>query len=102
MTAASLEIEVCPEGHTVTLYLEGEIDAVSVGGLRACLEEVDSRWDTVVVDMAKVSFVDSSGVAALIRAHRRLQPDAVLEVRRTTTVRRILEIIGVGELFKVS
>jgi len=102
MASALLDIDVCPNGDAMLLVLRGEIDLVSVESLRACLEEIDPKWHTLAVDMAGVSFIDSAGISALVEVHQRLQPDGVLEVwRPSERVRTVLEITGVGELFKV-
>jgi anti-sigma B factor antagonist len=102
--ATPLEIEVRPEGDTVTLVLSGELDIASAPTLRACVEQVDSTWPVVAIDMARVSFIDSTGAVALVWAHHRLDAGGgVLEVRRPSDrVRQVLELTGAGALFKIS
>jgi anti-anti-sigma factor len=99
-----LDIEVRPEGDTVTLVLEGELDLTSAASLQACLDEIDANWAVVAVDVTGLSFIDSSGVATLIKAHYRL--DAVgstLEVRSPRdVVRQVLELTGADALFKIA
>ncbi|MFJ6391070.1 STAS domain-containing protein [Streptomyces sp. NPDC091972] len=56
------------DGITV-LGLEGEIDHQSVGGLTRALVPADSAvGQRVVIDLSRVTFMDSSGVNALIAA----------------------------------
>ncbi|MEU1479155.1 STAS domain-containing protein [Streptomyces sp. NPDC005760] len=56
------------DGITV-LGLDGEIDHQSVGGLTRALAAVDaSAGHRVVIDLSRVTFMDSSGVNALIAA----------------------------------
>jgi len=53
---------------------EGELDIARVGDLRATLREA-AREDAaaVVVDLSQVSFIDSSGLGALVELHNRLR-----------------------------
>ncbi|MFF6785168.1 anti-sigma factor antagonist [Streptomyces sp. NPDC012510] len=61
------------DGITV-LDLRGEIDYQSVGALtRALPPEDPTTGDRVVVDLSRVTFMDSSGVSALIAAHQATQ-----------------------------
>jgi stage II sporulation protein AA (anti-sigma F factor antagonist) len=56
------------DGITV-LGLDGEIDHQSVGGLTRALAPADaSVQQRVVIDLSRVTFMDSSGVNALIAA----------------------------------
>lgn len=53
---------------------EGELDITSVDGFRAALSEAANRAeDGVVIDLSGVSFIDSSGLGALVELHNRLR-----------------------------
>jgi anti-anti-sigma factor len=61
------------DGITV-LGLRGEVDYQSVSALTRAMPEVDSADShRVVVDMSRVTFMDSSGVNALIAAHQAMR-----------------------------
>lgn len=94
-----LVIEVIPDGHVVTVVLNGEMDRASVGALRSCLEGLDS-WRSVVLDLAGVDFIDSSGVALLLQAHEDLGVGfRLLELRHVSEqVQRVIELAGATEL----
>jgi anti-anti-sigma factor len=58
------------DGITV-LGLDGEIDHQSVGGLTRALSVADApEGHRVVIDLSHVTFMDSSGVNALIAAYQ--------------------------------
>jgi anti-sigma B factor antagonist len=90
-----------PDG-TAVIRLEGRLNMVSADGLRNGIESlVEEGIARVVVDLAEVSFMDSSGLGALIggvKAARRAggdlriaaPPDQVRLVLRLTTLERIL------------
>ena len=54
----------------------GELDVASVGAFREALTEAAVRAEPgVVVDLSEVSFIDSSGLGALVELHSRLARD---------------------------
>ena len=60
--------------------------------------------DTVIADMMLTSFCDSSGVHAIMHAYESCDARDVrmrLAVSPATSVRRVLELIGVGRLMPV-
>ena len=83
------------DGATV-VSVAGEVDMITAPKLRECL--LATQGD-VVVDLSAVSFLDSSGIAALINA--RSQLDAAggnLTLRNPKgLIRRALEIIGLAD-----
>jgi anti-sigma B factor antagonist len=55
----------------------GELDFASVGAFRDALADAAVRTDPgVVVDLSDVSFIDSSGLGALVDLHSRLQRES--------------------------
>lgn len=57
-----------------TLYIRGELDALSAGELRPLLDRVveEGRRD-VTVDLSQLRLVDSSGVGALVSLYKRVR-----------------------------
>lgn len=55
---------------------EGEIDASSVGAFRDALSKAAGAGaGRLVIDLSDVSFIDSTGLGALLDAHNRLRRD---------------------------
>ncbi len=85
------------------LRLQGEIDASSSPLLSEHLDPLPGAADEVVLDMAGVTFVDSSGLRVLIDAHQRAAHAGrtlVLD-EPSTVVRRLLDISGLEDLLEV-
>jgi len=62
------------DGNTVTLHITGELDAVSVPDLRPTLDElIDRGHKKIVVDLAGLRLIDSSGVGAIVHLFRRVR-----------------------------
>ena len=67
---------------------QGELDIATLDDFRRALSEAASRpADSLVVDLSEVSFIDSSGLGAMIEVHDRLRrhrrPLAVVAPRGT-------------------
>jgi anti-sigma B factor antagonist len=58
----------------VTLTIGGELDAVSVPELRPALDKlIDEGHKKIVVDLAGLRLIDSSGVGAIVYLFRRVR-----------------------------
>ncbi len=84
-----------PGIHVVALH--GELDIASADGLAEALVEV--AGSTLVVDLSDLTFIDSTGIGALVLARNRIlahgQGELVLS-RPGGIVRRVLEIVGLS------
>ena len=81
--------------HVVALH--GELDVVSAEGLADSL--VDVAGSTVVIDLSGLTFIDCSGIAALVAARNRILADGLGQLvvtRPSAIVRKTLEIVGLG------
>lgn len=88
------------------VQLFGELDLASAPELQACLGEVVAGTDPEVVlyvDLAELSFCDSTGISALVRAANAIRRNGRrLVLRRPRPgVRRVLEITGVISMFEI-
>jgi anti-sigma B factor antagonist len=80
--------------------LVGEIDVATAPSLEAALSIAFSERGNVIVDMAGVTFMGSSGIGELVRARRRLlSVDGNLSVRNAPPcVRQVFTVCGLDEL----
>ena len=65
-----LVVEQSQEGDCTRLALHGELDLANAHTLELTLHESLHRGDEVVVDMAKLEFLDSTGISMLVMALR--------------------------------
>lgn len=95
-----MEREDAPEG-VVLLVLAGEIDIATSGRFRAIVETAVDEGCSLVADMAEVTFMDSSMLRELLRAHRDLAASGrrFLLAAPQAPVRRLLELTGTATLF---
>jgi anti-sigma B factor antagonist len=67
----ALTIRVRHDRRYTVVAVAGEVDIATVTRLRERLFELAASGRTLVVDLDQVSFIDSSGLAALVGAARR-------------------------------
>ena len=87
--------------ESVTVILEGELDIASVELIRRGIEPylADSPQH-VVFDLARLQFMDSSGIALLIEVSNRV---GSVQIRNATPiVRRVLEVTGLVDALGVT
>ena len=71
--AEQFSIAVEPTGSVVVVVATGEVDAHTVGDLAAAIDAAVTEHDRhVVIDAGEVSFIDSTGITALVAGMRRL------------------------------
>ena len=97
-----MEIEATSADRNLLLEMKGELDH---HGARNALRELELSIDAalpkkLVLDLAGVTFMDSSGIALILRAQQRMQLlDGSLLVRNVPQqARRGLDAAGIGRL----
>jgi anti-sigma B factor antagonist len=88
---------------TVTICVTGEIDMVTAPQLFDCLRlATEGKPRRLIVELSRVSFMDSSGINALVKTHKRLPGTSEIVLRGLQpNVRRVLEITAVENLFEM-
>ena len=78
MNAAQLTVTSRPTERGALIEAVGEVDLTTVLQLREpVLEAVNgAQKNPVIVDLSRVDFIDSAGLALLVEARKRLAPDA--------------------------
>jgi anti-sigma B factor antagonist len=99
MMTQSFDVRVVNcDGHALVVG-RGEIDMGSGPALRDALFAAQNEAADVIVDLSDVTFMDSTGINALIGAYRRRPTDgSLIVVGANSPVRRVFEITGFSEL----
>ena len=97
-----MPITVTSRDSALTIALSGEIDHHGAREMMAQLDDaIAARLPAhLVLDLSGVTFMDSSGIAVLLRALRQVQHiGGTLRVANIPTqARRVLDAAGVGRL----
>lgn len=91
-------------GRTAVVTAAGEVDLTNADGFRdVLLSALNAGALGLVVDMTGLTFIDSAGVTALVRAARRAAAsDATVRLAVTATpVLRVLNLVGIDRLISV-
>ncbi|HZC52971.1 MAG TPA: STAS domain-containing protein [Mycobacterium sp.] len=105
MTATDIA-QVVHLGPRCILVLSGEIDVAAAPGLTSFARDalVDTAVTDVVIDTSAVTFIDSTGVSALlaIRDTAMAQGAAVRICGVSDNVAKVLTIMGLNSMFDLS
>ena len=97
----SFGISMHRDGWVTVLRLSGELDLQPAAGLRQLFDELAERGRRdLLVDVAQVTFCDSTGLSALIHGYRRCRAagGSLRVVGDTGMVDRVLRLTGVHDL----
>jgi anti-sigma B factor antagonist len=98
-----LRVDIRNQGHTAIIALTGELDLASSALLEEQLETV-ARSESVIVDLRKLEFIDSTGLSVLVKAHQEAQESGRKFglVRGSAQVQRLLGLTGLAERLTVA
>ena len=86
---------------TATVSLHGDVDVMTVGQVRVALAEaIATQPQVIVVDMADLSFIDSTGLGALIFGFQRAR-DAGITFRLARPSRGVRQVLVLSGLLEV-
>lgn len=90
------------DGGTSTIALVGELDLSTISMMEGLLLEQVTQRRAVLVDLSRLSFIDSSGIGVLIQALRSANgtPVGVL-IGAGSQVDRVFGIAGIAEALRV-
>jgi len=97
-----LGIEVVHHGDVPVVKVAGELDMSTAPDLSDVLDGLVAE-PKVVVDLAELEFIDSTGLSALLGAHRAMQArGGVLELRSPQPmVVSVVETTGLDAVFEI-
>jgi anti-sigma B factor antagonist len=84
------------EGGARDVQIEGELDLAVAGQLDEVLVAAAEQCEQVLVGLERCAFIDSSGIAVILRAHNRMQEDGhrLVVYAPTDQVLRVLSMTG--------
>jgi anti-sigma B factor antagonist len=104
ITATRLNVRVETLGEGLVVRLDGDLDAETAEGLRNVVEAIGDPTIDLTLDFSGVTFLDSAGLSALIRAYKRSIEGGsqLVIVSPPPSVARALQIAGLDRLFTLA
>jgi len=99
-------VDVARSNGCAVITVAGELDLATAPQLLEAIEEVGSSAPPrVVVNLLATSFIDSTGLTTLLRAHKRFESDnrsfALICGPENIEVLRVMDLMGFDEVFTV-
>jgi anti-anti-sigma factor len=98
------QIDVSYYGTGAVISLAGELDVASAPELVNVLQGAAlDVADSVVLDMERVSFIDSSGIGVLVSAHKRMDANGRILIIRSPQPRtvKVIQISGLASYLNI-
>ena len=99
-----LRVDIADRDGLALVTAAGEIDAATAETLStAVIGALEDGYPRVVVDFAQVTFIDSTGLGVLVKAHR----TAVARnaefgvVHPTPQTRKLIKVLGLDQLLNI-
>ena len=100
-----MELHLKKEGRCLEIYLKGDLDHHGAKGLLNRLDrEIEIALPArLILDFGGVTFMDSSGIAVVMRARQRLKElGGSVQLRNATAQsRKVFEAAGIGRLIEI-
>jgi anti-sigma B factor antagonist len=98
-----MNADVREERGSLIVGLSGDVDLEHSPAARKVLLESVGRKRNVIVDMAGVTYIDSSGVACLVEAYRnaRVQGTGFALASASPAALRVLELARLDKVFTI-
>jgi anti-sigma B factor antagonist len=97
-------VSVIPADDVTVVEVQGDLDCYTAPKLRAVLVELADGPRTVVLDVGRSQFIDSTGLGVLVGGLKRFREqggDLVVRSPSPMTT-RLFEVTGVSRLFEVA
>jgi anti-sigma B factor antagonist len=97
---APLDLDVQRSEERTLVTVSGELDAATASYLYGRLAELEMEGVTnVVLDLARLNFMDSTGLGVIVTEHKRMQRigGTLTIFSPSSPVRRLFEITGLAD-----
>jgi anti-sigma B factor antagonist len=100
----TFSVHLLPGADALIVEVAGEVDMLTAPALSKAIDEVPEGTAWVVVDLSEITFLDSSGLNALVQGRRALDARQVtmrVVVPPGGAIRRVFEITRLTEVLTV-
>lgn len=101
---ALFDVDITEEAESLRVALSGEVDLSTVGEIEERVESsLDGGRPLLVLDLRKVTFLDSSGLRLMLRLNESQSSDGgrLVVVQGNRRVSRVLELTGAADMLEL-
>jgi anti-sigma B factor antagonist len=101
----NFRVDVRSEERAIVLVVAGELDLATSPALEQEIDRVrDADVDLLIVDLRELRFMDSTGLHALVKAHKQAHDAGrrFAVIQGGAQIERLLNLTGVGDLLVVA
>ncbi len=95
-----MTIKTTVEENTITLALEGWLDTQAAPELKAAIEGIDPKIESMTLDLEKLEYVASSGLRQFVAAHKKMNGQLTLK-NVSPEIMDILNMTGLGKKLNI-
>jgi anti-sigma B factor antagonist len=97
-----LTITVFANDSEIEVTLDGDLDFTTHDRLASAVKPFAGRTTAVVLDLSRLMFCDSAGLAALVRIHKSTRTGGGLILRNPTVrVTHLFQMTGLDRVFAI-
>ena len=97
-----MQLNVQNEGTTRTILLSGRMDTVTAPELEAAIEADSESVQSLILDLADMTYTSSAGLRVLLRAQKRMQQRGGMKLLHVQPdVMEILEMTGFDSILTI-
>lgn len=98
-----MRVETRRVGRNLVVRCAGEFDLATAAEFRAAVEGQLAEWEnlnTIIVNLGKVTFVDSSGLGAILGRYKQIQQRGgrMVMVEVPPSLQKVLELSGIFKI----
>jgi anti-sigma B factor antagonist len=93
---SEFDVTVVNRNGRAIVFMRGEIDLSAKEQIHDALATARQGSADVIVDLSQVTFMDSTGINALVRAHREAPAGRFHVVGATRRIRRVFDVTGLA------
>lgn len=99
----TLSVDVRWDPEETVIVLVGDLEVSTAAQLRELLDQVPMAGPTIVLDLAGLDFVDSTGIGCLFKLHRRaVDHDGIVVARHPQPqIHRVMEMTQLNRLIAI-
>ncbi len=87
-------------GTETIITIEGWLDTESSASFMYEIEKIDENTETLIIEMSKLEYISSSGIRALVAAHKKMRGNIVVR-NVPENVLKVLASIGISGKLRI-